>query len=117
MTIPAKGDVEIVVAGRHLVLRPSFEAICAVEAATGKAALVLLAELNERRMRTTDQVAILYLAHKESGAEPKLTHAEVGALVLQAGYGALLAHLNGFLGKVVEGVGAPENPPGPGAGG
>lgn len=69
----ARGDVEVTLAGETLVLRPTFEALAAIEQRTGEGIPRLLARFPSNSYRATDVMAILDEGIKaaEGQARPK----------------------------------------------
>ncbi len=99
---PQRGDVEIVLDGEVHVLRPSFQAICEIEAATGLSTFLLTRTLIARDVKVRDVAIIVAAGLKAAGAEGvKLD--TVGGMLMRAGvmeppvYGPVLSFLNNAL--------------------
>lgn len=99
---PQRGDVEIVLDGEAHMLRPSFQAICEIEAVTGLSTFALTRTLIARDVKVRDVAVVVAAGLKAAGAEGVKLDI-VGGMLMRAGvmeppvYGPVLAFLNNAL--------------------
>jgi len=99
----ARGEIALDLAGRKFTMRPTFEAIAAIEAASGHDTGALLMLLLGRRVRAVDLAVILQagIAAGNGGEAPSLE--KIGALILRAGLAAALEPATAFLIEAITG--------------
>lgn len=95
---PHRGEVEVTLGGKSYVLRPTFEAMAAIERVTGTRLLPLARRFGELDFGLVDIAAIIDIAAVEK--PPKGT---TGTLVLEAGLAATGVLVAGFLSEALRG--------------
>lgn len=95
MPNPHKGEVDLVAGEKRYMLRFSINALCALEAATGKGLPALIDEISDPKTMTLARMRqVLHAALSEH--HPELTLEQAGELILPAG------GMIGVFGKVSE---------------
>lgn len=98
---PARGEAELVVGGARLVLRPSFEALCAAEGELGSL-FALVERAAEGRLTLAETAALFWHCVRE---RPEgLTREQIGAAVAEAGLARVAPVLKGLLGQILQGA-------------
>ena len=98
---PLRGEVEIMLAGKPRVMRPTFAAIMEIEAALGGVVpLARRAAKGEFGLR--DLAVVIHAGLKGAGGEDTLD--EVGEAVLAAGVAHVTAPVRDFLTNVLSGL-------------
>jgi hypothetical protein len=59
MSNKSRGEVSIDLAGKKHILRPSFQAICAIEGELNKSILDILIGISEKKLRLSDMVSVV----------------------------------------------------------
>ncbi len=90
-----RGEVEITLAGKSYVMRPTFGALAAIEAKTGEGIAELLERMRTGRVRITDVTAVIWAGLGATG-EP-VTYEKVGELVAEIGLDSLAVPVSMFL--------------------
>ena len=96
-----RGDVEIELAGRRFLLRPTFAAIAEIEERSGQGLIALARRLAAGDIRITD-VATIVTAGLRAAGEPAKRET-VGEMVLDSGLGALAPAVGAFLRVAISG--------------
>ena len=96
-----RGDVEIALAGRRFLLRPTFAAIAEIEERSGQGLIALARRLAAGDIRIVD-VATIVTAGLRAAGEPAKRET-VGEMVLETGLGPLAPAIGAFLRAAITG--------------
>ena len=91
MVNKARGETELKVDGRTYILRPSFETLSAVEDATQKGTMDLLAAIRRGRPRMKDIVVTLWVAAKANKDNRDVPEIEEFGELIRRGQGLIPA--------------------------
>ena len=72
MANPYRGEVALMLAGRHYTLRPSFHSLCEIENRTGRSIFEWLAALCGKGLRMCDLALLLPLAGADALTEQEI---------------------------------------------
>lgn len=78
MANPLRGEIDIELGGETLTLRPSFDAICQVESATGKHLAELAAEMASGRVGLRQAAVIVTACANAADPDKRLNESQVG---------------------------------------
>lgn len=81
---PERGEVSIELAGRSWVLRPTYQAITQIEAATGRTIMSLVREVTGANYSARD-LAVIVTAGLRAAGEKSVEVETVGAMLVAAG--------------------------------
>ena len=99
----ARGDVEVSLDGMRYALRPTFEALNAIESQTGMSVLTLAEHFAQGNVRLEDIVSILEIGI-QAGSAVTLHKQEIGNAIVKAGITASLTAIATFLNIALTGV-------------
>jgi hypothetical protein len=105
---PERGEVTIMLDGRSWVLRPTWQAIAEIEAATDKPIMVLIREVSVARYRATELAAIVAAGLRGAG-EKGVQLDKVGESIVRAGLANpdLIRSVSDFLTNALNGGATP----------
>ena len=83
-----RGEVELRLGDETYTLRPTFEALCAIEGRLGAGVLEIAERMAARRIGLREVAAIVFETAKAGGH--KVTESEIGAGILEAGLFAVI---------------------------
>ncbi len=109
MTNHQPGDVEVRLAGRTFILRPSYKACIEIEKATGMGVMALARRVSAQQHGLNDAAVIITAGMKAAGYEGASV-AKVAEMIFEAGLASVYDVLDAFL--VVCVMGVEHKPPG-----
>ncbi len=106
-----RGEIELKLGDETYTLRPTFEALCAIEGRLGAGVLEIAERMAARRIGFREVAAIIFETAKAGGH--KLDEAKVGEAILEVGLLAVVAPILGLLRRALSGptVGNAPAPP------
>lgn len=82
---PNRGEVQVTLGGQTHIMRPTFEALVAIEERTGMSLLRIVEKASDRDISLGTIGAVVYEGIKATNPDLKLTFKEVGRLVVASG--------------------------------
>ena len=109
-----RGEVELKLGDQTYIMRPTFEALCAIEARLGVGLLEIAERMAERRIGLGDATVIIFETAKAGGHKAK--EAEIGEGILEVGLFAVVPPIIELLDRALTGPSegnapAPSNEP------
>lgn len=98
-----RGDVDIDIGGEPYTMRPSFEALCEIEAATGKGILLLASEFANGNIEVTKVAQIIYAGLGGFDKKTRPSFREVGNEVQAVGLIKMAGIVTNFLVAAISG--------------
>lgn len=99
-----RGEVEITLAGDSYTLRPSFQALCEIEEATGMGIAALLRRYGDGAFGVRDVAAVLWAGIRATDRQaPRMN--EIGEIIVEEGLAAFVEPVGRFLARAVSGGG------------
>lgn len=100
-----RGEVEITLDGRKFVMRPTFQAMVEIEAATGRGLLGLVRRISEMDFGYAEAQAVITAGLRAAGEQA--TPDKVGEMVFNTGLAAVAGPVGAFLMGALSGGGQP----------
>lgn len=98
-----RNEVKITLAGEERTMRASFEAIFAIEAATGKSMTAIINQVADGDLSITQAATIVHHGLRGYG-DSRLTFGQVGAAIVEAGLGEVSLPIVHFVQSSLNGV-------------
>lgn len=106
MTNTPRGDIAITLDKQDYLIRPTFQALCEIEAATGKPILSLAEIMADGKITLTEMAAIIEAGIK-AGSYVSVNKEVIGKEMLKMGITGVLAVISNFLHIALTGETAP----------
>jgi hypothetical protein len=103
----ARGDLTVQIQDRAYTLRPTFQSLCEIEAATGKAILDLAEQMAGGKIGLSDLGHIVTFGIK-AGSNIVLHKEEIGEAIVKIGLAAVLSIVSEFVNIALTGETAPK---------
>ncbi len=108
----ARGETEIVLAGRRYALRPTFGALAAIESGTGKSLLDLAREAAAGLLRVSDMAWIVWACAEAVDGQTVPDREAIGEAIVAEGIVAMAAPIGALLTAALTGSAAKKKAPG-----
>jgi hypothetical protein len=96
-----RGEIDVVLNGETFTLRPTFEALCQIEAALGRGAIEIVERMEQHRFGVRDAATII--AATANAAGHRVSEAEIGAKLMHEPLARVCIELLAFLIAAISG--------------
>ena len=103
MSNDLRNEIKLTLAGEERTMRATFEEMCAIEQKLGKSVVALMSRIANRDFGVFETATVIFHGLRGFG-DTRLSFAEVGAAVMEAGVVPLASPVMEFIGTSMKGV-------------